>query len=60
MGKVLPTVYVTKEEDLLVSKDGPFSIVTGRNLKTSSTASSKKPKAQAPTPASSSRPGPGG
>ncbi len=56
MGKLLPTVYATKKEDVLVSKDGPFSIVTGRNLKTSSTASSEKPKA----PASSSRPKPGG
>jgi len=45
MGKVLSTVWVTKEEDVLQLKSGPFSIITWRNLRPSSTASSKKPKA---------------
>ncbi len=46
MGKVVQTVYVTREEDLLQAKTGPFSIITSRNLKTSSEAESKKPKAK--------------
>ena len=48
MGKLLPTVYATKKEDLSVLKDGPFSIITWRNLKPSSPAEaeSKKPKAK--------------
>jgi len=46
MGKLLSTVWVTKEEDLSRLKSGPFSIITGRNLKTSSEAESKRPKAK--------------
>ncbi len=46
MGKVLSTEWVTKEEDVSQLKSGPFSIITWRNLKTSSEAESKKPKAK--------------
>ncbi len=46
MGKVLPTVYVTREEDLPQLKSGPFSIITWRNLKPSSEAEPKEPKAE--------------
>ncbi len=44
MGKVYPTIYVTKEEDLLQLKSGPFSIITWRNLKPSSEPEPKEPK----------------
>ncbi len=46
MGKVFPLELVTRKEDLSVLKDGPFSIITGRNLKTSSEAEPKEPKAE--------------
>ena len=46
MGKVLSTVWVTKEEDLSQLKSGPYSIITWRNLGPSSEAESKKPKAK--------------
>lgn len=46
MGKVLSTKWVTKEEDLSQLKSGPFSIITGRNLKPSSEAEPKEPKAE--------------
>ena len=49
MGKLISTEWVTKEEDLSPVRTGPFSIVTGRNLRISSTASSKKPKVVEPT-----------
>ena len=45
MGKVTSINWITKEEDLRQDKGGKFSIVTGRNLRPYSTASSKKPKA---------------
>ena len=44
MGKLLPTVYVTREEDLPQLKSGPFSIITWRNLKPSSEAEPKEPR----------------
>ncbi len=58
MGKVTSINWITKEEDLPQIKGGKFSIVTGRNLRTSSTASSKKPKVVEPAArkAPSSRP----
>ncbi len=46
MGKVTSINWITKEEDLPQDKGGKFSIVTGRNLRTSSEAESKKPKAK--------------
>ncbi len=44
MGKVLSTVWVTKEEDLSQLKSGPFSIITWRNLRTSSETEPREPK----------------
>ena len=46
MGKVTSTRWITKEEDMPQIKGGKFSIVTGKNLRTSSDAESKKPKAK--------------
>jgi hypothetical protein len=46
MGKVISPKVITRDEDLRQIKVGPISILTGRNLKTSSAPSSTKPKAQ--------------
>ena len=44
MGKVISYRVITRDEDLLQLKAGPISFLTGKNLKTSQTASSQKPK----------------
>ena len=46
MGKVISRKVITRDEDLRQIKAGPISILTGKNLRTSSDPSSTKPKAQ--------------
>ena len=46
MGKLLSVKWVTKEEDLLQLKSGPYSIITWRNLRPSSEPEPKEPKAK--------------
>jgi hypothetical protein len=47
MGKVISRRVITKDEDLLQLKAGPISILSGSNLKTSSSASSQKQNEEA-------------
>jgi hypothetical protein len=48
MGKLSPIRWITRDQDLRQIEGGPFQLVTGRNLKTSSAPSSKPPKAEVP------------